>query len=41
MPTKIAEYAYGDRTLWPRIRDANPDKIKDERVKVGDILIIP
>lgn len=39
--SKIAEYAYGDRTLWPRIRDANPDKIKDERVKVGDILIIP
>lgn len=39
--SKIAEYVYGDRTLWPRIRDANSDKIKDERVKVGDVLVIP
>ena len=38
----IAEYVYGDRTLWPRIRDANPDKVKNgDRVKPGDILIIP
>lgn len=38
----IAEYVYGDRTLWPRIRDANPDKVrKGEQVKAGDVLIIP
>lgn len=38
----IAEYVYGDRTMWPRIRDANPDKVKNgDRVKPGDILIIP
>lgn len=38
----IAEIVYNDRTLWPRIRDANLDKIKNgDRVKPGDILIIP
>lgn len=37
----IAEYVYGDAKLWPRIRDANTDKIKNDRVKVGDVLIIP
>lgn len=37
----IAEYVYGDAKLWPRIRDANTDKIKDDRVKVGDVLVIP
>lgn len=38
----IAEDVYGDRTLWPRIRDANPDKVKNgDRVKPGDVLIIP
>lgn len=38
----IAENVYGDRTLWPRIRDANLDKIKNgDRVKPGDILVIP
>ncbi len=37
----IAEYVYGDRTMWPKIRDANPDKIRNERVKAGDILVIP
>ena len=38
----IAEYVYGDRTQWPRIRDANPDKVKNgDRVKPGDVLIIP
>lgn len=38
----IAEYVYGNKSMWPRIRDANPDKIKNgDRVKPGDILIIP
>lgn len=37
----IAEYVYGDRTLWPKIRDANPDVVKNDRVKAGDVLIIP
>ena len=38
----IAEYVYGDRSQWPRIRDANLDKvINGEKVKAGDILVIP
>lgn len=39
--SKIAEIAYGDGSKWPRIQRANPDKVKNERVKPGDILIIP
>ena len=38
----IAGIVYGDPTLWPRIRDANPEKVTNgERVRVGDILKIP
>ncbi len=37
----IAEYVYGDRKLWPKIREANPDKVKNDRVFPGDVLIIP
>ena len=40
--SKIAEYVYGDPKLWPRIRDANLDKISGgDRVRPGDVLIIP
>ena len=40
--SRIADFVYGDPTLWPRIRDANRDKLRNgERVRVGDILIIP
>ena len=39
--SKIAEIAYGDASKWPRIKKANPDKIKDDRVRPGDVLIIP
>ena len=39
--SKIAGIAYGDASKWPRIQRANPDKVKNERVKPGDILIIP
>ncbi len=40
--SRIADFVYGDPTLWPRIRDANRDKLRDgERVRVGDILVIP
>lgn len=39
--SRIAELAYGDASKWPRIKKANPDKIKDERVRPGDVLIIP
>ncbi len=39
--SRIAEKVYGDPTLWPRIRDANRDKIRDERVQVGQVLTIP
>ncbi len=39
--SRIAEIAYGDASKWPRIRKANPDKIKDDRVRPGDVLIIP
>ena len=40
--SRIADFVYGDPTLWPRIRDANRDKLRNgERVRVGDILVIP
>ncbi len=39
--SKISEIAYGDASKWPRIKKANPDKIKDDRVRPGDVLIIP
>ncbi|MDD5705227.1 MAG: LysM peptidoglycan-binding domain-containing protein, partial [Kiritimatiellae bacterium] len=40
--SRIAESVYGDPAMWPRIRDANRDKLRDgERVRVGDILTIP
>lgn len=39
--SRIAELAYGDASKWPRIKKANPDKIKDDRVRPGDVLIIP
>jgi LysM repeat protein len=39
--SRISEIAYGDASKWPRIKKANPDKIKDDRVKPGDVLIIP
>jgi tetratricopeptide (TPR) repeat protein len=39
--SRIAEIAYGDASKWPRIKKANPDKIKDDRVHPGDVLIIP
>ena len=39
--SQIAAYVYGDSKLWPRIRDANPEKVINERVRPGDILIIP
>ena len=40
--SRIADFVYGDPTLWPRIRDANREKVRDgERVRVGDILVIP
>ncbi len=39
--SQIAEYVYGDRSKWPRISEANPDKIQGDRVKPGDILFIP
>ena len=39
--SRIAEIAYGDASKWPRIKKANPDKIKDDRVRPGDVLIIP
>lgn len=40
--SRIADFVYGDPTLWPRIRDANGDKLKNgERVRAGDILTIP
>lgn len=39
--SKIAEDVYGDRTKWTRIRDANPDKVDGDRVKPGDVLVIP
>ena len=38
----IAQAAYGDASLWPRIYEANKDKIKDpSRLNVGTELIIP
>ena len=39
--SRIAEIAYGEASKWPRIKKANPDKIKDDRVRPGDVLIIP
>jgi tetratricopeptide (TPR) repeat protein len=40
--SRIADFVYGDPTLWPRIRDANSDKVRNgERVRAGDILAIP
>ncbi len=39
--SKIAEIAYSDASKWPRIKKANPDKVKDDRVRPGDVLIIP
>lgn len=40
--SRIADFVYGDPTLWPRIRDANREKVNNgERVRVGDILVIP
>ncbi len=40
--SRIAAKVYGDETLWPRIRDANPDKVRDgEKVLTGDVLVIP
>ena len=39
--SRIAEIAYGDAKKWPKIKKANPDKIKDDRVRPGDVLIIP
>lgn len=39
--SRIAELAYGDASKWPRIKKANPDKVKDDRVRPGDVLIIP
>ena len=39
--SRIAEIAYGDASKWPRIKKANPDTIKDDRVRPGDVLIIP
>ena len=39
--SRIAEIAYGDASKWPRIKKANSDKIKDDRVRPGDVLIIP
>lgn len=40
--SRIAESVYGDPTLWPRIRDANPGKVRNgERVRVGEVLVIP
>ena len=38
----IALAAYGDASLWPRIQEANADKIKDPaKLEVGMELIIP
>jgi len=38
----LAKRYYGDGKLWPRILDANRDKIKDERsVPLGAVLKIP
>jgi nucleoid-associated protein YgaU len=39
--SRIAEKVYGDPTQWPRIRDANRDKVRDERVRAGQVLVIP
>ncbi len=40
--SRIADSVYGDPALWPRIRDANRDKVRNgERVRVGDVLTIP
>ena len=36
----IAEYAYGDRALWPHIADANPD-VADDGLRGGDELLLP
>ena len=40
--SRIADFVYGDPTLWPRIRDANRENLRNgERVRAGDILVIP
>ena len=40
--SEIALAAYGDASLWPRIQEANADKIKDPaKLEVGMELIIP
>jgi hypothetical protein len=40
---KIAQQFYGKGNLFPRIIDANPDKLKDEKsvIHPGDQLVIP
>ncbi|MGI6496231.1 MAG: LysM peptidoglycan-binding domain-containing protein [Kiritimatiellia bacterium] len=39
--SRIAEKVYGDAKLWSRIKNANLDVVKDDRVQVGTELIIP
>lgn len=40
---KIAEKHYGKGTLYPKIIEANPDKLKDEKsvIHPGDVLVVP
>lgn len=40
---KIAETHWGKGTLYPKIIEANPDKLKDEKsvIHPGDVLVIP
>lgn len=39
--SSISRKIYGDAGMWTRISNANRDKIVGERVKRGDVLIIP
>ncbi len=40
---EIAETHWGKGTLYPKIIEANPDKLKDEKsvIHPGDVLVIP
>ncbi len=39
--SQIAGLMYGDPSKWTLIRDANPTKVQGDRVKPGDVLVIP
>lgn len=38
---KISKQYYGNGTLWKRIAEANPDKVKGESLRIGSKLRIP